>query len=139
MGNGSYQLTSAGRSANHGQIGRHWLAGNSYFPCGRIFMFCFSEPLGINSEVLNSLLLGQGLFIQICFGGLWKLLYEMCRVHFLLLTFICLQLTSQYAKIPRLLPPRAKVECLEWIKSSRILGGLLAFLALLLPHNDSLL
>ena len=24
-----YQLTSAGQSANRGQIGRHWLAGNS--------------------------------------------------------------------------------------------------------------
>ena len=30
----------------------------------------FSEPLGIISEVLNSLLLGKGLFIQIKFGGL---------------------------------------------------------------------
>ena len=70
MGNGSYQLTSAGRSANHGQIGRHWLAGNSHFPHGRIFIFCFSEPLGINSKILNSLLLGRGLFIQIQFGGL---------------------------------------------------------------------
>ena len=47
------------------QIGRHWLAGNSHFPCGRIFIFYFSEPLGIISEVLNSLLLGKGLFIQI--------------------------------------------------------------------------
>ena len=28
-GNRSYQLTSVGRSANHGQIGWHWLAGNS--------------------------------------------------------------------------------------------------------------
>ena len=26
-------------------------------------IFCFSEPLGIKSEVLNRLLLGQGLFI----------------------------------------------------------------------------
>ena len=46
----------------HGwQIGRHWLAGNSHFPRGRIlriFIFHFFEPLGINSEVLNSLLLG---------------------------------------------------------------------------------
>ena len=71
MGNRSYQLTSAGRSAHGWQIGRHWLAGNSHFPCGRIFIFCFSEPLGINSEVLNCLLLGKGLFIQIYFGGLW--------------------------------------------------------------------
>ena len=51
------------KNANQGQIGRHWLAGNSYFPCGRIFIFCFSEPLGINIEVLNSLLLWKGLFI----------------------------------------------------------------------------
>ena len=48
----------------HGwQIGWHWLAGNSHFPCGRIFIFCFSEPLAINSEVLNYLLLWKGLFI----------------------------------------------------------------------------
>ena len=58
MGSRSYQLTSAGRSAIHGQIGRHWLAGNSYFPCGRILISSFSEPLGINIEGLNSLLLG---------------------------------------------------------------------------------
>ena len=44
--------------ANHGQIGRHWLAGNSYFPCQMVFIFCFSEPMGINIERLNSLLLG---------------------------------------------------------------------------------
>ena len=62
MGKRSYKLTSASRSANHGQIGRHWLAGNSRIPCGRIFIFCFSEPLGFNSEVLNSLLLGKRLF-----------------------------------------------------------------------------
>ena len=37
----------AGRSANHGQIGQHWLSGNSYFPCGKIFISSFSEPLGI--------------------------------------------------------------------------------------------
>ena len=59
----SYQLTSACRSAHGWQIGQHWLTGNSHFPCGRIFIFYFSEPLGINSEVLNSLLLGKGLFI----------------------------------------------------------------------------
>ena len=42
----------------HGwQIGWHWLAGNSGFPSGRIFIFCFSEPLGINIEILNALLL----------------------------------------------------------------------------------
>ena len=49
MGNGSYQLNSTG----HGQIGRHWLAGNFYFPCRRISIFCFSEPLGINIEELH--------------------------------------------------------------------------------------
>ena len=41
----------------NGQIGRHWLAGNFYFPHGRIFISCFSEPLGINIEILNGLLL----------------------------------------------------------------------------------
>ena len=46
------------------------LAGNSYFPCGRIFISSFSEPLGINIEGLNSLLLGIQLFIQIYFDGL---------------------------------------------------------------------
>ena len=40
------------------------------FLCGRIFISCFSEPLDINSEVLNCLLLGKGLFIQIYFGRL---------------------------------------------------------------------
>ena len=69
MGNRSYQLTSASQSAHGWQIGRHWLAENSHFPCGRIFIFCFSEPLGINSEVLNSLLLEKGLFIQISLAG----------------------------------------------------------------------
>ena len=76
MGNRSYQLTSAGRSAHGWLIGRHWLAGNSYFPCGRIFIFCFSEPLGINIEVLNSLLLWKGLFIQIYFDGLCFLIQQ---------------------------------------------------------------
>ena len=43
----------------HGwQISWHWLAGNSYIPVGRIFIACFSGPLGIKIEVLNSLLLG---------------------------------------------------------------------------------
>ena len=70
MGNRSYQLTSAGRVAHGWQISRHWLAGNSYFSCGTIFISYFSEALGINIEVLNSLLLGLGLFIQIYFDGL---------------------------------------------------------------------
>ena len=48
MGNGSYQLTSASRSANYGQIGQHWLAGNSYLARKKIFIFCLSEPLGTN-------------------------------------------------------------------------------------------
>ena len=48
---------SAGRSAHGWQIGRHWLAGNSHFPCGMIFIFCFSEPLGINIGILMGLLL----------------------------------------------------------------------------------
>ena len=63
MGNWSYQLKSAGQSTHGWQIGRHWLASNSYFPCGRILIFSFSEPLGINIEGLNSLLLGIHLFI----------------------------------------------------------------------------
>ena len=50
MGNKTYQLTSAGPSAHGWQIGWHWLAGNFYFPCRRIFIFCFSESLGINIE-----------------------------------------------------------------------------------------
>ena len=65
----SYQLISAGQSANYGQLGRHWLAGNFYFPCGRIFNFCFSEPMGINSEVLNNLLLGKGLLFKSTLAG----------------------------------------------------------------------
>ena len=48
---------------NHGQIGQHWLAGNSYFPCGRIFISSFSELLGINIEGLKSLLFGIHLFV----------------------------------------------------------------------------
>ena len=51
MENKSYQLISAGRSTKQGQIGQHWLAGNSYFPCRRIFISCFSEPLGWKPEV----------------------------------------------------------------------------------------
>ena len=74
MGNRSYQLTRAGRSAHGWLIGRHWFAGNSYFPCGRIFIFYFSEPLDINIEVLNSLLLWKGLFIWIYFDRLWVIL-----------------------------------------------------------------
>ena len=57
MRNRSYQLTHAGRLANQEQISRHWLAGNPYFLHGRIFISCFSEPLGINIEILNGLLL----------------------------------------------------------------------------------
>ena len=69
MGNRSYQLTGAGQAAHGWQTGQHWLAGNSYFPRGRIFISSFSEPLGINIEGLNSLLLGIQLFIQIYFDG----------------------------------------------------------------------
>ena len=64
-------IYSASQSANHEQTGWHWLAGNSYFPCQRIFIFRFSEPLSINSEDLNSLLLRIQLFIQILFDVLW--------------------------------------------------------------------
>ena len=57
-----YLQISAGQSAHGWQIGQHWLAGNSFFPCGKIFIFSFSELLGINIEGLNSLLLGIQLF-----------------------------------------------------------------------------
>ena len=57
IGNRSYQLT------HDWQIGRHWLAGNSFFPCWRIFISGFSKTLGINIEGLNSLLHGIKLFI----------------------------------------------------------------------------
>ena len=71
MGNRSYQLTSASQSAHDWQICQHWLAGNSFFPCCWIFISSFSEPLGINIEGLNSLLLGIQLFIQIYFDRVW--------------------------------------------------------------------
>ena len=42
------------KNENHGwQISWHWLADNSHFPCGTIFIFCFSEHLGINIEGLH--------------------------------------------------------------------------------------
>ena len=71
MGNRSYQLTSAGRSANHGQIGRHWLAANFNLLRRRILIFCFSEPLGINIEEYEGLVHFTRLFIQIRFGVVW--------------------------------------------------------------------
>jgi len=46
-GNRGYQLTHASQPAKQGQISQHWLADNSYFPRGRIFISCFSDPLGI--------------------------------------------------------------------------------------------
>ena len=45
------------------QISRHWLAGNSLFPLGRIFISSFFELLGMNIEGQYSLLLGIQLFI----------------------------------------------------------------------------
>ena len=39
--------------------------------CGRIFLYGYSEPLDINIEGLDSILLRKELFIQIHFGGLW--------------------------------------------------------------------
>ena len=39
--------------------------------CGRIFLYGYSEPLDINIEGLDSILLGKEPFIQIHFGGLW--------------------------------------------------------------------
>ena len=56
-GNKSYQLTSAGQSALGWQVGRHRLAGNSYILHVRIFIACFSEPFGINIQILAGLLL----------------------------------------------------------------------------------
>ena len=70
MENRSYQLTSAGQFAHVWQIGWHQLADKSYFPCERIFISSFSEPLGISIESLNSILLGIQLFIEIYFDGL---------------------------------------------------------------------
>ena len=70
MGNRSYKLTNAGHSAHGWQIGRHRLAGNSFFPCGRIFIFIFSEPLGINIELFLKLYLkGCGVWWK------WKEVY----------------------------------------------------------------
>ena len=67
-GNRSYQLTSAGRSAHGWQIGQHWLAGNFFFPRRKIFIFCFSEPLGINIEEYEGLLGLYQTFYSIRFG-----------------------------------------------------------------------
>ena len=39
--NRSHQLTCTGRSAHGWQIGRHWLAGNAYFPFS---FFVFLNP-----------------------------------------------------------------------------------------------
>ena len=66
MGKKSYQLTSAGLSAHGWQIGRHWLASNSYLLCQRIFIFCFSESLGINIQEYKGLVHCTRLFSQIC-------------------------------------------------------------------------
>ena len=57
QGNRSCQVISAGRSAPGRQVGRYGLASNSYFLCRRIFISCFSEPLGINIEIMNGLFL----------------------------------------------------------------------------------
>ena len=57
VGNRSYQLTSAGRTALGWQISWNELAGNSYFLHGRIFISYFSDSLGIDIEILNGLLL----------------------------------------------------------------------------------
>ena len=69
------QVISAGQSTLGWQISWHWLAGNSFSPCGRIFIFSFSETLGINIEGLNSLLLGIQLFVSICFDGVWVFIF----------------------------------------------------------------
>ena len=70
MGNKSYQLTSAGQSAHGCKTSHYCLAGNSYFPCQRIIISSFSDLLDINTEGLNSLLLGIQFFIQIYFDVL---------------------------------------------------------------------
>ena len=59
----SYQLTNASRSTLGWQVGGHELASNSYVLRGKIFISCFSEPLDINIEILNGLLLWKLLFI----------------------------------------------------------------------------
>ena len=82
VGNRSYQLTSAGQSTNHGQICHHGLAGNSHFPRWRIFIFCFSEPLGINIEEYKGLVHCTRLFIQICFGVVWWVKAQKSRIDF---------------------------------------------------------
>ena len=42
----------------------------------RIFLYGYSEPLDINIEGLDSILLGKELFIQIHFGGLCVITLE---------------------------------------------------------------
>ena len=71
----SYQLTSTSQSAHGWQISWDWIAGNSYFLLQMIFIFCFSQPLGINIEGLNSLLLGIKLFIEIYSYRLWYMVF----------------------------------------------------------------
>ena len=68
---GSCQLTRAGRSANHRQIGQHctWLASNSDFLYQRIFIFCFTEPLGINVECLKVFCLGSNFLLKSILTG----------------------------------------------------------------------
>ena len=66
-GNRSYQLTTASRFALGWLVCWHGLAGNSYFPRGRIFISCFSEPLDINIEILNGLLV-----TTFCLNLFWR-------------------------------------------------------------------
>ena len=66
MGNKTYQLTSTASLPMVGRLaGTGWLA--TPISCVRGFsmknLFCSSEPMGINIECLNSLLLGIQLFI----------------------------------------------------------------------------
>ena len=65
-GNRSYPLTSAGRSTNHG-------------PRRRFFIFCFSEPLGINIEGYEGLVHCTRLFIQIRFGLMWHTSFSLSK------------------------------------------------------------
>ena len=69
MGNRSYQLTSASQSAHGWQVGQQGLAGNSYFPHGKIFITYFSEPLDINIEILKVFYFSNHFLFKSIFAG----------------------------------------------------------------------
>ena len=66
---GFRKTTNASRSAHGWQL----VAGNFYFPHRRIFIFCFSEPFGINIEGYEGLVHCTRLFIQICWRAVLDL------------------------------------------------------------------